>query len=51
MYNAYREKNGEKPIVSQSFYRMINDNNMRYHQLCDVMQSIGYEITFQKKED
>ena len=41
----------DKSMVSQTFYRMVNSNNMRYNQLSDMLDSIGYEIVFRRKRD
>ena len=47
---AYNEKYG-KAMVSQTYYQMINNDNMRYNQLTDMLDSIGYEIVFRRKRD
>lgn len=47
---AYNKKY-DKNMVSQTFYRMVNDDNMRYNQLSDMLDSIGYEIVFRRKRD
>lgn len=48
--NAYNKKY-DKSMVSQTYYRMINNDNMRYNQLSDMLDSIGYEIVFRRKRD
>lgn len=48
--NAYNKK-FDKHIFNSSFYRMVNDGNMRYNQLSDMLDSIGYEIVFRRKRD
>lgn len=47
---AYNEKYG-KNMISQTFYPMINKDNMRYNQLSDMLDSIGYEIVFRRKRE
>lgn len=44
-------KKYEKSMVSQTYYRMINNDNVRYNQLSDMLDSIGYEIVFRRKRD
>lgn len=46
-YNAKYNKNIKNP----SFYKMINDETMKYSVLCNVLDSIGYEIVFRRKRD
>lgn len=50
MMKAYNKKY-DKNIKDSSFYRMISSNNMRYNQLSDMLDSIGYEIVFRRKRD
>ena len=44
-------KKYDKSMVSQTYYRMINNDNMRFNQLSDMLDSIGYEIVFRRKRD
>lgn len=44
-------KKYNKSMVSQTYYRMINNDNMRFNQLSDMLDSIGYEIVFRRKRD
>lgn len=47
---AYNEKYN-KNIKNPSFYKMINDETMKYSVLCNVLDSIGYEIVFRRKRN
>lgn len=47
---AYNKKY-EKNMVSPTFYKMVNNDNMKYNQLSDMLDSIGYEIVFRRKRD
>lgn len=47
---AYNKKY-DKNMVSQTFYPMVNNDNMRYNQLSDMLDSIDYEIVFRRKRD
>lgn len=44
-------KKYDKSMVSQTYYRMINNDNMRFNQLTDMLDAIGYEIVFRRKRD
>lgn len=44
-------KKYDKSMVSQTYYRMINNDNMRFNQLSDMLDAIGYEIVFRRKRD
>lgn len=50
MMNAYN-KTYDKSIKNPSFYKMINDETMKYKVLQDMLDSIGYEIVFRRKRD
>ena len=41
----------DKSIKNPSFYKMINDETMKYKVLQDMLDSIGYEIVFRRKRD
>ena len=47
---AYNAKYN-KDIKNPSFYKMINDETMKYSVLCNVLDAIGYEIVFRRKRD
>lgn len=47
---AYNEKYS-KNIKNPSFYKMINDETMKYSLLTNLLDSIGYEIVFRRKRD
>lgn len=47
---AYNAKY-KKDIKNPSFYKMINDETMKYSVLQNVLDSIGYEIVFRRKRD
>ena len=47
---AYNKKY-DKNMVSQTFYRMVNNDNMKYNQLSDMLDSIGYEVVLRRKRD
>ena len=47
---AYNTKY-KKDIKNPSFYKMINDETMKYSVLNNVLDSIGYEIVFRRKRD
>lgn len=47
---AYNEKYG-KAMVSQTYYQMINNDNIKWNTLVDMLDSIGYEIVFRRKRD
>ena len=47
---AYNKKY-DKNMLSQTIYRMDNNDNMKYNQLSDMLDSIGYEIVFRRKRD
>ena len=42
-------KKYNKEIQEASFNRMINNNNIKYNMLCNVLDSIGYSIDIIKK--
>lgn len=44
-------KKYDKSMVSQTYYRMINNDNMRFNQLSDMLDAVGYEIVFRRKRD
>lgn len=44
-------KTYDKSIKNPSFYKMINDESMKYRVLSDMLGSIGYEIVFRRKRD
>ena len=50
LMRAYNKKY-EKNMVSQTFYRMVNNDNMKYNLLSDMLDSIGYEVVFRRKRD
>ena len=50
MMKAYN-KTYNKSIKNPSFYKMINDETMKYSVLQNVLDSIGYEIVFRRKRD
>lgn len=50
MMNAYN-KTYDKSIKNPSFYKMVNDETMKYKVLQDMLDSIGYEIVFRRKRD
>lgn len=39
----------DKSIKNPSFYKMVNDETMKYKVLQDMLDSIGYEIVFRRK--
>lgn len=41
----------DKSIKNPSFYKMVNDETMKYKVLQDMLDSIGYEIVFRRKRD
>lgn len=41
----------DKSIKNPSFYKMINDETMKYKVLQDMLDAIGYEIVFRRKRD
>jgi hypothetical protein len=41
----------DKSMVSATFYKMINNNNIKWNTLSDMLDSIGYEIVFRRKRD
>lgn len=41
----------DKSIKNPSFYKMINDETMKYKVLQNMLDSIGYEIVFRRKRD
>ena len=47
VYNKKYEKN----MVSATFYKMVNNDNMKYNLLSDMLDSIGYEVVFRRKRD
>ena len=47
---AYNAKY-KKDIKNPSFYKMINDETMKYSLLTKLLDSIGYEIVFRRKRD
>ena len=47
---AYNKKYG-KAMVSQTYYRMINNDNIKWNTLTDMLDSVGYEIVFRRKRD
>lgn len=47
---AYNKKY-DKNMVSQTFYQMVNNDNMKYNLLSDMLDSIGYEVVFRRKRD
>lgn len=50
LMRAYNKKY-DKKMISQTFYRMVNNDNMRYNQLSDILDSVGYEVVFRRKRD
>ena len=46
-YNKAYDKSIKNPL----FYKMINDETMKYKVLQDMLDSIGYEIVFRRKRD
>lgn len=47
---AYNKKY-DKNMVSATFYKMVNNDNMKYNLLSDMLDSIGYEVVFRRKRD
>ena len=47
---AYNKKYG-KAMVSQTYYQMINNDNIKWNTLTDMLDSVGYEIVFRRKRD
>ncbi|WP_278489886.1 hypothetical protein [Megamonas funiformis] len=41
--NLYNKKYNDN-MQAQVFRRMINNNNIKYNMLCNVLDSIGYSI-------
>lgn len=41
----------DKSIKNPSFYKMVNDETMKYKVLQDMLDAIGYEIVFRRKRD
>lgn len=41
----------DKSIKNPSFYKMVNDETMKYKVLQDMLDSIGYEIVFRRKRE
>ena len=41
----------DKSIKNPSFYKMVNDETMKYKVLQDMLDSIDYEIVFRRKRD
>ena len=50
LMRAYNKKY-EKNMVSATFYKMVNNDNMKYNLLSDMLDSIGYEVVFRRKRD
>ena len=46
--NLYNKKYNDN-MQAQVFRRMINNNNIKYNMLCNVLDSIGYSIDIIKK--
>lgn len=44
-------KTYDKSIKNPSFYKMVNDETMKYKVLQDMLDSIGYEIVFRRKRE
>lgn len=44
-------KRYEKSMVSATFYKMINNDNIKWNTLVDMLDAIGYEIVFRRKRD
>ena len=44
-------KTYDKSIKNPSFYKMINDETVKYKILQDMLDSIGYDIVFRRKRD
>ena len=44
-------KRYDKSMVSATFYKMINNDNIKWNTLADMLDSIGYEIVFRRKRD
>ena len=47
---AYNKKY-DNNMVSPTFYKMVNNDNMKYNLLSDMLDSIGYEVVFRRKRD
>ena len=47
---AYNKKY-RKAMVSQTYYQMINNDNIKWNTLTDMLDSVGYEIVFRRKRD
>lgn len=46
--NMYNLKH-KKSITKQSFNRTLNNNNIKYNMLIDILDSIGYCVEIKKK--
>lgn len=46
--NLYNKKYNDN-MQAQVFRRMINNNNIKYNMLCNVLDSVGYTIDIRKK--
>lgn len=44
-------KTYDKSIKNPSFYKMVNDETMKYSVLQNMLDSIGYEIVFRRKRE